>query len=95
MICRRRENGVRLSFFSQVLRQHINSLDVLPPSVKRIPRPGVSWWPSALKGNLDVKKIRAAGFELYMIERPATSVDPEIYLMAIDWHKNRGFIYTK
>jgi hypothetical protein len=55
----------------------------------------VSWWPSALKGNLDVKKIRAAGFELYMIERPATSVDPEIYLMAIDWHKNRGFFYTK
>jgi hypothetical protein len=41
------------------------------------------------------KKIRAAGFELYMIERPATSVDTEVYLIAIDWNNNRGFFYTK
>jgi hypothetical protein len=78
---------------SQRLRKNIKSVDTLPPSVKRVPSPGVSWWPAALKGNLDVEKIHRAGFELYVVEKPATSVTTDILLFAIDWTKGRGFFY--
>lgn len=47
-----------------------------------------------LKGNLDVEKIRRAGFDLYVVERPATSVTTEIFLFAIDWSKGHGFFYS-
>jgi hypothetical protein len=67
---------------------------VLPPSVSRVPRPGVSWWPAVLEGNLNVKSIQAAGFELYIVERPATSVTKEILLFAIDWSKGSGYFYS-
>jgi len=78
---------------SQRLLKNLKGVDVLPPPVRRVPSPGGSWWPAVLKGNLDIEKIRKAGFQLYMVERPATSVTTEILLFAIDWPQGRGFFY--
>ena len=49
---------------SQGLRKNLKTVDAVPPSVRHVPTPGVSWWPAVLKGNLDVEKIHKAGFEL-------------------------------
>jgi hypothetical protein len=76
---------------SQGLRKNLKNIEALPPSVRRVPSPGVSWWPAVLKGNLDVEKIHRDGFELYVVERPATSVTTEILLFALDWAKGHGF----
>ena len=46
-----------------------------------------------LQGNLDVEKIQKDGFELYVVERPANSVNMGIYLFALDSSKGRGFFY--
>ncbi|MBZ5540343.1 MAG: hypothetical protein LAN61_07470 [Acidobacteriia bacterium] len=78
---------------SQSLRKNLKSVDALPPSVRRVPSPGVSWWPALLKGNLDVEKIHRAGFELYVVETPADSVSTWVDLFAIDWAEGRGFFY--
>lgn len=75
------------------LRNNLRSVDALPSSVRRVPSPGVSWWPPVLKGNLDVATIRRAGFELYVVEKPATSVTTDILLFAIDWPRGRAFFY--
>jgi hypothetical protein len=82
-----------LSQDSQGLRKNLNSVDALPPSVRRVPSPGVSWWPAVLKGNLDIENIHKAGFELYVVEKPATSVNTDILLFAVDWPKARAFFY--
>jgi hypothetical protein len=78
---------------SSGLRKNLKSVDSLPPSVRRVPGPGVSWWPAVLKGNLDVGKIHKAGFDVYVVVRPETSVTTEILLFAIDWAKGHGFFY--
>lgn len=78
---------------SQRLRSNLKSVDLLPAPVRRVPRPGVSWWPSILEGALDVQVIHKAGFQLYVVERAATSVNTDILLFAIDWTKGRGFFY--
>ena len=83
-----------LSQDSQGLRKNLKSVDALPPSVRRVPSPGVSWWPAVLKGNLDVEKIHKAGLDLYVVERPETSVTTRIFIFAIDWARGRGFFYT-
>jgi len=46
-----------------------------------------------LQGNLDVEKTHKAGFELYVVEIPATSVNTDVFLFAIDGAKGRGFFY--
>jgi hypothetical protein len=79
---------------SQRLLKNLKSVNALPPPVKHIPSPHKSWWPSVLKGNLDIEKIRKVGFQLYVVERPATSVTTEILLFAIDWSQGRGFFYS-
>jgi hypothetical protein len=78
---------------SQGLRKNLKSIDVLPLSVRRVRNPDVSWWPSALKGNLDIARIRSDGFDLYEVERPANSVMTDVLLFAVDWSKGRGFFY--
>jgi hypothetical protein len=78
---------------SQSLRETLKSVAALPPSVRRLPSPGKSWWPAVLKGNLDAEKIHHEGFELYIVESPADSVSTWIYLFVIDWSKGRGFFY--
>jgi len=45
--------------------------------------------------NLDVQKIHKAGFDVYFVERPATSVSSAVWLFAIDWSHGRGFFYSK
>ncbi|MGA7930139.1 MAG: hypothetical protein WCA20_29620 [Candidatus Sulfotelmatobacter sp.] len=80
---------------SQNLRTNLKLVDVLPQSVGPVPSPRVSWWPSVLVGNLDVQKIHKAGFDLYFVERPATSVASAVWLFAIDWSHGRGFFYGK
>jgi hypothetical protein len=79
---------------SQNLHKNLKNIDALPPSVRHVPNPHVAWWPNVLKGNLDTQRIHREGFELYAVERPATSVTTEILLFAIDWSKGRGFFYS-
>ena len=77
----------------QYLRHKLKSVDVLPSSVKRVPSPGVSWWPAVLDGNLDVEKIHHEGLDLYVVITPETSVTMSVSLFAIDWSKGNGFFY--
>jgi hypothetical protein len=65
---------------SQRLRENLRSIDLLPPSVRHVRNPGVSWWPSVLKSNLDIARIRSDGFDLYEVERPANSVMTDVLL---------------
>ena len=83
-----------VSVDSDVLRKNLKSVGALPPSVRRVPNPGVSWWPAVLTRNLDAEKIHRDGFDLYIVERPDTSVTTSIYLFAIDWSKGHGFFYS-
>jgi len=78
---------------SQSLLKNLKSFDALPPSVKYVRSPRVSWWPSVLEGKLDVEKIHNAGFQLFVLERPANSVTVGIYLFALDSSKGHGFFY--
>lgn len=78
---------------SQRLRKSLKSIDVPPLSVRRIRNPDVSWWPSVLKGNLDVARIHGNGLDLYEVERPKNSVMTDVLLFAVDWSKGRGFFY--
>jgi hypothetical protein len=59
----------------------------------RIPSPRVRWWPKALEGNLNVKAIQQAGFELYSATRPASQVQSETLVFAIDRKKGRCYFY--
>jgi hypothetical protein len=79
---------------SQTLRKNLKAVGALPPSVRRVPNPHVSWWPSTLRGNLDSERIHKEGFDLYVVEKPATSVTTDVLLFAIDWSKGRGFFYS-
>ena len=78
---------------SEILRRSLKVIDVLPISVRFVPIPGGRWWPSVLTGNLEVEKIHQAGLELYVVEKPETSVTTEILLFAVDWTKGRAFFY--
>jgi hypothetical protein len=80
---------------SQNLLKNLKRVDVPPQSVRNVPNPGVSWWPSVLVGNLDVEKIRKTGLDLYFVERPRTSVTSAVWLFAIDWSQGRGFFYSR
>lgn len=75
--------------------RNLQPLDVLPPSIGRVPSPDVSWWPPVLVGNLDIEKIHKEGFDLFVAEKPATSVTTEVWLFAIDWSNGRGFFYSR
>jgi hypothetical protein len=55
--------------FARVLK----ALMYCPLAVRRVRNSNVSWWPSILKGNLDIAKIRSDGFDVDEVERPANS----------------------
>jgi hypothetical protein len=78
---------------SQGLRKNLKSVNALPPSVRRVPNPGVSWLPAVLKGNLHVENVHRDGLDLYVVVTSDTSVTTAILLFAIDWPKGRGFFY--
>ena len=89
-------NGALFEFVptdSQNILENLKRVEGLPQSVTRIPKAGVSWWPSVLEGNLDIQKIHKAGFDLYFAERPATSVSNAVWLFAIDWSRGHGFSF--
>lgn len=75
------------------LQKHLKSADVLPPPVKRVLKPGVSWWPAVLVGELDVERIHGAALDLYVVMAPDALSSTEVLLFAIDWSKGRGFFY--
>jgi hypothetical protein len=75
------------------LKKSLKPVDTLPPSLTNVLGPGKSWWPSFLEGNLDPKKIRDAGFQLYVVEEPATASTTALEIFAIDWAKGQGFLY--
>jgi hypothetical protein len=79
---------------SQILRKKLNRFEALPSSVRRVPSPGVAWWPAILKGDLDVEKIRGVGLDLEIVKMPETSVSTQILLFAVDWAKGRAFFYS-
>src|SRR6185437_1517957 len=73
---------------SQSLRKKLkNSVDVLPQSISRVPNPRVPWWPAILKGTINAARVHEAGFELYVLVEPATSVTTSTSLFAINWQK--------
>ena len=78
---------------SEQLRRTLKPVNALPPSLQNVTKPGKSWWPSLLEGNLDLKRIHDAGLQLYVIEEPATASTTVLDLFAIDWAKGRGFLY--
>jgi len=78
---------------SEGLRKSLKNLDGLARTVRRVPSPGEAWWPDVLQGKLDVTKIHNAGFELYEVTTPETSVTTETLLFSIDWTKGLGFFY--
>ena len=80
---------------SQNIFANLKRVDVLPQPVRHVPSPGVSWWPSVLAGDLDVEKIHKAGFDLYFVEKPATSVTTAVWLFAVDGSNGRGYFYSR
>lgn len=78
---------------SQNLLKNLKNLDTLPPPLKGVRSPGVSWWPPVLQGSLDVEKIHRAGLQLFVAERPANAVEMGTYLFALDLSKGHGFFY--
>jgi hypothetical protein len=78
---------------SERLHKGLKSIDTLPPSIRHVRKPDVSWWPRVLTGDLDIPRIRSAGFDLYEVERPANSVMTDVLLFAVDWSTGRGFFY--
>ena len=78
---------------ASVLRKVLKN-DGTPLSlVRRVPDPGKTWWPVELKGDLDAKKIRQSGLELYLSLEPETASTHEVLLVAIDWVQLRCFFY--
>ncbi len=77
----------------QNLRKNLKSVDGLPRAVTRVPNPGAVWWPRMLQGSIHTAEIHHAGFDLYVLERPANGVDMGVYLFAINWSEGRGFFY--
>ena len=76
---------------SQTLRKNLKSADGLPRAVRRVPNPGVAWWPETLRGSINAGEVRHTGFELYVVEKPANDVEMGIYLFAVNWQNGRGF----
>jgi hypothetical protein len=78
---------------SQRLRKNLRSVTSLPPSLKQIANPRLSWWPSLLKGNLDVTTIYGRGFAPYIITERDVGANTLEVLFVIDWAKGRGYFY--
>jgi hypothetical protein len=78
---------------SEQFRKALKQVDALPPSLAIVTKPGMSWWPSFLEGNLDPKRIHDAGLQLYVVEEPATASTRVLDLIVIDWTKRRAFLY--
>ena len=78
---------------TQNLRKNLKSVDGLPRAVSRVPNPDAAWWPRMLLGSINASAVRDAGFDLYVVQRPANGVEMGIYLFAVNWPEGRGFFY--
>jgi hypothetical protein len=78
---------------SGTLRKNVQSAEALPQAVRDVPSANVSWWPAMLTGVVDVQQLHKAGFEVYTVLRPETSVTKEVMLFAVDWANGRAFLY--
>lgn len=66
------------------------------PPMREIPNPGLQWWPKFLHGDLDGRMIRQAeqsGFALYSFTRPASEVENETIVFAVDKQNGRAYFY--
>lgn len=79
---------------SQSLKKNLKNVSVLPRGVQRMDRPGTSWWPEFLNGDLDLTKFRRNGFEAYVAEEPDVNSTNDIVLFAIDWVNGRAFFLS-
>jgi hypothetical protein len=80
---------------SEGFREKLESAQSPHSAVRVVPSPGVSWWPDVLTGNLDEKKIGNAGFQIYVLMEPESSVTTEVLVFAVDWSKGRAYFYSK
>lgn len=80
---------------SEKFRSFLKPVGVLPGTLTRIPNPAVSWWPEVLRGNLNLTSIRNSGLAPSIFEQPASSVENQIYLFAVDWQSGRAFFYSR
>jgi len=80
-------------FDSQGLKENLSTVSALAGRLKYIDDPGVSWWPAFLKGNLDIVRFRAEGFDAYVAQEVAPQSSNDMVLFAIDWATGRGFFY--
>jgi hypothetical protein len=78
---------------SQRFLRSVRAVDALPAPVSDIGDPGAAWWPSFMKGKLDVSSIRAQGFTLYIAEEPDVESKTRVVLFAIAWPRGEGFFY--
>jgi hypothetical protein len=78
---------------SQGLKENLVSVSALPKRVKRVDDPDVSWWPSFLKGDVDIATFRGDGYDAYVVAEPDVQSNTDVVLFAIDWAKGRGFFY--
>ena len=79
------------SYLQSKLTREIRTL---PPSLRRVQSPGVSWWPSVLTGDLNLAKIHSEGFALYIVVAPETERTSTSMLVAVDWQKGLGFFFA-
>ncbi len=75
------------------LRKALSGLDTIPPQLRRVDGPGVSWWPDFLRGGLDAGRIRSSGFDLYVLVEPDVASRTDFVLFAINWSKGQGFFF--
>lgn len=80
---------------SRDLKKALTPVNSPPAWVRKVPDPRVSWWRSVLTGNLDVQRIRTAGFDVYTRSEPETVSGTGIisYFFAVDWAHGRAFFY--
>ena len=78
------------------LLNNIQPLKGDAPPIREIPNPRLQWWPKFLRGDLDGRMMRHAeqsSFALYSFTRPASQVDNETIILAIDRKNGRAYFY--
>jgi len=78
---------------SRSLKKKLTSVNALPQRLKHVDGPRASWWPDFLKGDLEVARFHANGFDAYVAEEPDVQSNTDLVLFAVDWAKGRAFFY--
>jgi hypothetical protein len=75
------------------LLKNVKPVAASPTLRERVRNPNLQWWPGFFEGNLDLQKMRSAGFALYSTKRSVSQVEDETLLFAIDTTSGRGYFY--